>query len=303
MGREAIIQKFNNLKIWKRGDTRAPHKPLLILYAIGRLRSDRSQLVPYSKIDEDLGKLLQEFGPRQTTRGTEHPFWRLQNDDVWAVVDANQTTPNLGKNPSKRKLLDCEVSGGFHEAIVEQLQQDTRLASEIIQNLLNAHFPPSIHEDILQAVGIDFPLQIFQQPKRNISRRQGRDSNFRPNILKAYEYRCAVCSFDVKLGAVPIALEAAHIKWHTHRGPDVVANGLALCSLHHKLFDLGAFTLSKRLEILVSDDAHGSAGFEEWLMRFHGETISFPQRRSYYPEMEFIGWHVKEVFKGNHREL
>ena len=197
MDREEIIQKFNNLKIWKRGDTRAPHKPLLILYAIGRLRRDRSHLIPYSKIDEDLGKLLQEFGSRQTTQGTEHPFWRLRNDKVWKVVDANQTAPNLGKSPSKRKLLDHEVSGGFHEAIVEQLQNDTRLVSAIIQNLLNAHFPSSIHEDILQTVGIEFPLQISQQQKRNISRKQGRDSNFRANILKAYEYKCAVCSFVV----------------------------------------------------------------------------------------------------------
>ena len=107
----------------------------------------------------------------------------------------------------------------------------------------------------------------------------------------------------MKLGTSPIALEAAHIKWYTHRGPDTEANGLALCSLHHKLFDLGAFTLSNQLAILVSEDAHGSVGFQEWLMRFHGEQISFPQRRSYYPEVEFIGWHVKEVFKGDYREL
>ena len=54
---------------------------------------------------------------------------------------------------------------------------------------------------------------------------------------------------------------------------------------------------------MVSDYAHGSMGFEEWLMRFHGEKINFPQRQSYYPEAEFIGWHVKEVFKGDYREL
>ena len=295
MDREEIIQKFNNLKIWKRGNKRAPHKPLLILYAIGRLRRDRSQLVPYSKIDADLGKLLQEFGSRQTTQGTEHPFWRLRNDEVWKVVNADQATPNLGKNPSKRKLLDHEVSGGFHEDIVQQLQNDSTLSFEIIQNLLNAHFPSSLHEDILQAVGIEFPLPIFNQQSNNIS--------FRANILRAYEYTCAVCGFDVKLGSSPIALEASHIRWRQANGPDEVINGLALCSLHHKLFDRGAFTLSQQRKILVSDDAHGSVGFEEWLMRFHGEEINFPQRQSYYPHESFIDWHIREVFQGNYREL
>ena len=101
----------------------------------------------------------------------------------------------------------------------------------------------------------------------------------------------------------PVALEAAHIKWHQAGGPDIEVNGLALCSLHHKLFDRGAFALSKHLEILVSDDAYGSAGFQEWLMRFHGQKLNFPQRQTYYPNEDFTGWHVREVFQGEYREL
>ena len=107
----------------------------------------------------------------------------------------------------------------------------------------------------------------------------------------------------MKLRHQSVALEASHIKWHLANGPDAEVNGLALCSLHHKLFDRGAFTLSEEREILVSADADGSVGFEEWLMKFHGEKINFPQRMSYYPAVEFIGWHVKEVFKGDYREL
>ena len=164
----------------------------------------------------------------------------------------------------------------------------------IVQNMLDAHFPDSIHEDILQATGIDLTFKSTGQPKR--------DPNFRVNILKAYEYRCAVCGFDVRLGLQPVALEAAHIKWRQAGGPDLEVNGLALCSLHHKLFDRGAFTLSKELEILVSDDAHGTAGFYEWLMRFHGEKLNFPQRQTYYPSENFTRWHVKEVFQGEYRD-
>ena len=133
--------------------------------------------------------------------------------------------------------------------------------------------------------------------------RQKRDPHFRTNILKAYEYRCAVCGYDVRLGLQPVALEAAHIKWHQAGGPDRVVNGLALCSLHHKLFDRGAFTLSNELEILVSDDAHGTVGFQEWLMCFHGEKLRFPQRQTFYPSDNFTRWHVKEVFQGEYREL
>jgi predicted restriction endonuclease len=34
------------------------------------------------------------------------------------------------------------------------------------------------------------------------------------------------------------------VRWHSQAGPDVVANGLALCALHHALFDLGVLGLT-----------------------------------------------------------
>ncbi len=73
--------------------------------------------------------------------------------------------------------------------------------------------------------------------------------------------------------------------------------------LHQRLFDRGAFTLSKQLQVMVSDEANGSEGFQEWLMRFHGQQLKFPQRQSCYPDEEYVSWHVKEVFQGDFREL
>ena len=294
MDRKSIIQKFKTLNLWSRGEERAPHKPLLVLYTIGKLLQGESRLLPYSEIDENLGNLLREFGPKRNTR-TEFPFWRLQNDGVWEITDADKIGQTSSGDALKSDLDRYDVSGGFLEDIASQLQNDSKLAFRIIQNLLDAHFPYSLHEDILQAVGIEYPLRG--------SKRRRRDANFRSNILKAYEYKCAVCGFDVKLRNQPVALEASHIKWHQADGPDTEANGLALCSLHHKLFDRGAFALSVHLEVLVSDDAHGTVGFQEWLMRFHEQKINFPQRESYYPHENFIGWHVREVFKGDYREL
>jgi putative restriction endonuclease len=38
---------------------------------------------------------------------------------------------------------------------------------------------------------------------------------------------------------LPIALDAAHIRWVQAAGSDEDANGLDLCVLHHELFDRG----------------------------------------------------------------
>jgi putative restriction endonuclease len=130
--------------------------------------------------------------------------------------------------------------------------------------------------------------------------RRPRDPAFRERVLKAYEYWCAVCGFDVRLGNVSIALDAAHIRWHQAGGPDVEGNGLALCVLHHKTFDLGAFTVREGV-VLVSDRAHGTAGFEEWLLAHHGRAVREPQRADWRPEPAHLEWHGREVFKGEPR--
>ena len=111
------------------------------------------------------------------------------------------------------------------------------------------------------------------------------------------------CSRDLALRNQPIGLEAAHIQWHQAGGPDVEHNGLALCPLHHKAFDLGAFTILPDQVLLVSERTYGRSGFDEWLLRFHGQPIRKPLRASYLPGNEFLAWHEKQVFKRPPREL
>jgi len=56
----------------------------------------------------------------------------------------------------------------------------------------------------------------------------------------------------------------------------VESNGLALCVLQNKMFDLGVFTVADGV-LLVSDQANGTAGFHEMLLSYHGKRIRPPQ--------------------------
>jgi putative restriction endonuclease len=115
-----------------------------------------------------------------------------------------------------------------------------------------------------------------------------------------------VTGWDLRINNVGAGLEAAHIKWHTAGGPCVEANGIALNALHHKLFDLGAFTLSTHDDIprvLVSRDVHGGDFAREMLIALHGKEVRPPQDRAWLPSREFIAWHHREVFKGEARVL
>ena len=247
MDRETLLQRFDKLNFWRKDGTRAPHKPLLVLYAIGELLRGKGRLLPYIEVNENFGDILAEFSPRRSKQGTHYPFWRLQTDEIWELTNAGNVRLTASGDPFITDLIEFNVHGGFFAEIADQLQTDSSLASEIVHMMLEGQFPDTWHHDILQRVGIELTVKGTIVQKR--------DPKFRPNILKAYEYRCAVCGFDVTLGNQPVALEAAHIKWRQAGGPDLEVNGVALCSLHHKLFDRGAFTLSNNLEILVSDEA------------------------------------------------
>jgi putative restriction endonuclease len=125
-----------------------------------------------------------------------------------------------------------------------------------------------------------------------------RDPQFRLRVLTAYEHRCAICGFDVRLGTIQLGLDAAHIMWHQAGGPAVVQNGLALCTLHHKLFDRGAFTVSPSYTVLLSERLHGTSGFETLLLQYHGHPFRQPQSPDYWPALKFLHWHRTQVFQG-----
>jgi putative restriction endonuclease len=295
MDSAAIVKKFDKLNIWRQGDQRAPHKPLLILYALSRwARGDRSE-IPFVEIDRDVTELLKEFGPPRRSFHPEYPFWRLQNDSVWNVQPKVGLTPRRSNtDPTKSSLLKHNVHGGFSDQVKAALEDDPTLVGVIARRMLEQHFPESIHADILASVGLSFEVALGTTSKR--------DPGFRKRVLVAYEYRCAICGFDVRLGSVSIGLDAAHIRWHQAGGPDFESNGLALCVLHHKMFDLGVFTLDKD-SIAVSDQVHGTVGFDEALLRHHGMKVRKPQRPEWKPEPDHLRWHHREVFKGQARSL
>jgi putative restriction endonuclease len=218
----------------------------------------------------------------------------LLSDGIWELSGAEKLLEHrMNTDIPRTSLLQNNVHGGFTEKIYRLLISDHQLITELVTQILEANFPATYHDDLLQAVGIELVDKAAEVKPR--------DPYFRNKVLRAYEYQCAVCGFNVRLGDSLVALEAAHIKWHQAGGPDLENNGIALCSMHHKLFDRGAFTIRDDMIMKVSEMAHGTVGFKEWLMAFHGREIGLPQRPTYYPESSFMQWHLREVFKGYSR--
>ena len=232
----SLLALFGKLHVWRAHGHRAPHKPLLVLWAIGRCLRGEPRTAPYSEVAEPLVTLLRDFGPPTKTLHPNYPFWRLRADGVWAIEGAAHVTITKSGDAHESALRKHNVHGGFPEAIYDALHKNPGLAIRVAHSLVAAHYPRTRQREVLRAVGIEADFVE--------SRRRRRDSGFRGRVLEAYVYRCAVCGFAVRLGDRPVAIDAAHIRWHQAHGPATISNGIALCSLHHELFDAGTFTLA-----------------------------------------------------------
>ena len=76
-----------------------------------------------------------------------------------------------------------------------------------------------------------------------------RSPQFRASVLEAYSHSCAMCGVQLDL------IDAAHVVPHAHpRGLDEIANGIALCSLHHRSFDTGLLYVGQTYTLHVNQD-------------------------------------------------
>ena len=87
------LERAAKLRQWSRSGTRAPHKPLLFLYALGRFQRDADGELRYSAVEDDLRRLLAEYGPPNRTTPA-YPFHHLVSDGVWEVrTDRGRAAP------------------------------------------------------------------------------------------------------------------------------------------------------------------------------------------------------------------
>ena len=291
---DELLRRFRGLNVWHRGDERAPHKPLLVLYALGQLQAGAGRLIQFDRLEEPLSRLLEEFGPPRKSVHPELPFYHLQSDGVWEIEETVPLTRRKGsRNPLRSELRRLHIAGGFPQSLFEDLERRPEAVREIAREILSAHFPNSLHSSIASATGLQLDAE---------SRSTRRDARFRSSVVSVWGHRCAFCGFQVQLDNADLGLEAAHIQWCQFGGPDTIDNGLACCSIHHLAFDRGAVTISDEFEILVSSRLHGSSGLDDLFLSLHRSPLRTPNPKDARPKPDFLQWHRRQVFRGEARD-
>ena len=304
MTRDELLDLLSRLRCAPigRARLRAPHKPLLLLWLFGRFSAIGSTVATYAEAEEPVSALINEFGPRMASataarRRAAMPFVHLERE-LWDLRDGAGAEIGLDA-PERGAWLTERGAVGRLRPDVEQLLADPGTLAAAARLLLDLHFTPGLSPMICDRVGLDLAvLELAASTRIAPARRSLRRPGFAEEVLRAYAYQCAMCGFDGALGRNPVGIEAAHVRWHSQDGPAVVANGLALCALHHALFDLGALGLTPERRIRVSGLYVARSHSGQAVDRLAGQALIAPRPGQPVVELEHISWHGRQVFKG-----
>ncbi len=245
-----LLRAVASLNVHSRGGARSPHKPLLLLLALSRLQQDQPGSADFAVWEEGLAPLLVEYSPSGRTNA-HYPFRRLVGDGLWSIESLDdlpaQAFTARGDDFSVSWLRQHSPPAGLPVPVHDLLAGDDLLVDQVVRLVLHRHFPPSVWADVVADVGlahdlsslVPFPggLLELSAPSRS------RSASFPGEVMEADGRTCVVCGYDGRDAFVgrPVGLDAVHVRWWTHDGPDDLANGLAMCALHHRLFDRGMF--------------------------------------------------------------
>jgi len=300
-----IRARFAQLNTWRRAGVRAPHKPLLLLFALGRVLRGGPRLMRFGDIERPVDALITEFGPPQIKARSRarYPFWHLHGDGLWDIPERAQiVAAGLVTGNAPRIAALREARAGFPEALHAQLVGQPWLVIELVERLIAGHFPDSYREDIRERIAVPTGLFQAQRLAEHIARSyryaagRPRDPGFRRAVLSAWGGRCAVCGFEAWVDDTPFGVEAAHIKWHAAGGPDALDNGLLLCVLHHRALDRGLLGLTGERTIKISPLVTTQGVSRQRLSAYDGRPLA---GGAAVPAIAatFVEWHDKQVYR------
>ncbi len=146
--------------------------------------------------------------------------------------------------------------------------------------------------------------EVYIEAEQEKTKRGGRSakdqSKFRKEVLKAYDYKCAITGESIQIKnpkTITYLLEAAHIIPYSDAGSFSVNNGIALSVEMHRLFDKKLFTFKYNsdgnLEVIVtkSDRVTDKTGV---LKAIDHKIVTLPKDEALWPDTTAIEYRKKK---------
>ncbi|MET7474720.1 HNH endonuclease [Streptomyces sp. NPDC005648] len=209
---------------------------LTLLWAIGRLASGQSRLVPRDVCAKELGPLLLDFGVGDVNFTLEHTLGHLRRTGLWEA----ETEDTVGLKTEVARLLQkpltrAEAIGLLRGFYLSGVDQEELLERVGLAGYANASGEPGDETN---------GQQTGEEASEGRGRRQvngsrpDRDPRLAEEVKRIYEHQCQICGEALETRFSHYS-EAAHIQGvgSPHEGPDKLSNLLCLCPNHHVQFD------------------------------------------------------------------
>jgi len=288
---QALVERFIRVRRHSKDGVRKLHKPLLQLLGLSAFVETGRSEVRFDVARSRFEALLKEYGPPAEKYTLVYPFKFLANDGIWT---AHLSDGSAVTDSTKESQL-IAAFGSFTGDVEAALKADSALAFFIARAVADHCLPTDLATDLLTELNL-IPstgslIQFeFAKPGRK------RNAQWRGKVISNWGGKCAFCGYDGMLNQVPVALDAAHVRWFNFDGPDELNNGLALCVLDHRLFDRGALGMTSDLHLQVSPAFSYSSAVSKRIHDLHGTQIVLPSGAQ-RPHGDYIAWHRREVFK------
>ncbi len=156
-----IPQRFLNyvsdMNTWYADGRREPQKPLLLLLALARVQAGKPRLMAFDEIEEKLQQVIEDFGPNRPPH-PEYPFWHLHSEKIWEIPQSHTVPTTKSGSASRKYLRDHKIQGGFSPEAFTLLTTDPNLLEQAAMILLDDNYPSSIHQDVLDGVGLEIDV-------------------------------------------------------------------------------------------------------------------------------------------------
>ena len=286
----------------------SPHKPLLALMMLMRLKYEGTEKLSYREIKPVLEIMLRQLNISTNNDAlVANPFWRLQNEGIWKVTDAEgafidefavtKTNGPKKRRPADSKLRKLNPLGSFTTPVLKCLNRDPelidQLAKAIIELFLGHHSPILVRQTIgFYATDDSEPLP------------------FSRNVYKAYQSRCWICNRDKRLFNRLVDLSPTPIHPDAVQSSDP-SGGIAMCDLHKLLFRSGLITivprsnqqyaikLSTYKRSIYTSQLKGIPRCGQWLRKLskgQQPLLIPPTAADQRPSAEMLEWHRENIF-------
>ena len=138
LDRELLLERFDGIRQFAQGGKRAPHKPLLLLYALARLKQDRAAEVRFNAAEATVRPLLQSYGPWHSGAHVSYPYSRLVNDGLW-WLEGREKLLGPGGDLRVAAARQLDARAGFTPEVLAAFDRYPELIDVVALRLLDQH--------------------------------------------------------------------------------------------------------------------------------------------------------------------